>query len=99
MKRYRLSRPAKVDLDRIWDYVARNGSVERADRLIDRITNRFSILARAPQVGVDRNEVEAGLRSFPVGVYLIYYREADSGGVLIARVLHGMRDQEKAYRS
>ena len=99
MKRYRLSRPAKADLDRIWTYVAKNGSVERADRLIDRITNRFPILAGSPEIGADRNEVESGLRSFPVGVYLIYYREADSGGVLIARVIHGLRDQENAYRS
>jgi toxin ParE1/3/4 len=32
-----------------------------------------------------------GLRSFPVGDYLVFYREADQG-IEIVRVLHGSRD-------
>jgi plasmid stabilization system protein ParE len=41
---------------------------------------------------------EPGLRVFPVGNYLIYYRKAPRGGILIARVIHGMRDQESAWQ-
>ena len=42
MRRYRLSRPAKADLDRIWLRIARDADIEEADRFIDSITARFS---------------------------------------------------------
>jgi toxin ParE1/3/4 len=99
MKRYRLSRLAKDDLDRIWNYVGVQAGMETADRLIDSITGRFPILAGEPEAGVSRHEVEPGLRSFPVGSDVIYYRRADSGGIQISRVIHGKRDQRLAYRS
>ena len=98
MKRYRLARPARADLDRIWLYIAERASIERADRFIDRITDRFPMLAAAPETGAIRDEVEPGLRSFPVGNYLIYYRKAAQGRIFISRVLHGMRDQRKAWK-
>jgi len=41
MRRYRLSRPAKADLDRIWFRIAREASIETADRFVDTITARF----------------------------------------------------------
>lgn len=37
--------------------------------------------------------IAPGLRSFPVGKYLIFYRLID-GGLEIVRVLHGARDIE-----
>lgn len=97
MKRYRLARPAKADLDRIWSYIAGKASIETADRFIDSITARFPVLAGAPEAGAPRDDVAPGLRSFPVGNYRIYYRRTDRGRILIARVIHGMRDQEKAW--
>lgn len=38
-----------------------------------------------------RGELATGLRSFPVGRYVIFYR-ALSNGIEIVRVLHGARD-------
>jgi toxin ParE1/3/4 len=97
MRRYRLARPAKADLDQIWLHVARNASIETADRFIDTITGRFPFLAGSSEAGPARDEIEPGLRVFPVENYLIYYRKTARGGIQISRIIHGMRDQEKAW--
>jgi toxin ParE1/3/4 len=81
------------DLDGIWYYVAsESGSAEIADRLIDSITERFVLLAEYPHVGRRRDEdLRPGLRSFPVGDYVIFYRVQDAD-IVVLRVLHGRRD-------
>jgi toxin ParE1/3/4 len=96
MRRYRLSRPAKADLDRIWLGIARDANIKKADRFIDRITARFPMLAGMPEAGRSSDEIEPGLRRFPAENYLIYYRRARRGGILISRIIHGMRDQREA---
>lgn len=92
MNRYRLSPLAELDLDEIWLYVAQDRSVDVASRLVDDITERFVLLASHPEAGRLREEITAGLRSFPVKNHIIYYRP-EPGHILIARVLHGSRDQ------
>lgn len=98
MKRIRVSAPAERDLDEIWHQIARSsGNIEIADNLIEAITEAFRLFARAPAAGTRRDQIDPGLRGFPVGNYIIYYR--DSGPhITISRVLHGMRDQKAAYR-
>lgn len=89
---HRLAPEAVADLDEIWYYAAKeSGSFAVADRLIDSATSRFALLAGQPQLGRAREALRPGLRSFPVGSYLILYR-VESGNVLISRVLHGRRD-------
>lgn len=95
---HRLAPKAANDLDNIWIYVAReSGSLEIANRLIDSITDRFFLLASHPQVGRARNDdLGPGMRSFPVGEYVIVYRIEDEN-VLILRVVHGRRDLEALF--
>ena len=92
---HRLAPQAESDLDDIWYYVAiESGNVEIADRLIDSITERFLRLAGHPYLGRSRDdELGNGLRSFPVGEYLIVYL-VENKDVLILRVVHGRRDLE-----
>ncbi len=97
MKRIRVADPAERDLDDIWYYIAKkSGSIDIANRIVDSIAETFSLFARAPEAGMKRDEIEAGLRGFPVANYIIYYREIDQY-VVISRVIHGMRDQKTAY--
>lgn len=66
---------AESDLDSIWLYVARESSIETANRLIDALTDRFWLLARNPRIGRARDhDLRPGLRSFPVVEYVIFYR-------------------------
>jgi len=92
---FRLLPDAEGELDDIWFYVAReSGSVEIASRLIDAITDRFWLLAKSPQIGRRRDsDLRPGLRSFPVGEYVIIYR-IEGEDVIILRVMRGSRDIE-----
>lgn len=92
---YRLSALAERDLEEIWSYVAEDASPTTADRLIDAIIDRFELLAEQPRMGRLRPEFGEGVRSFTVENHVIYYRHEDD--VLVARVLHGRRDQTAAW--
>ena len=92
---YRLSTLAEQDLDEIWSYVTKDASPTTADRLIDAIFDRFELLVEQPRMGRNRPEFGEGVRSFVVESLVIYYRHDRE--VLIARVLHGRRDQAAAW--
>jgi toxin ParE1/3/4 len=91
---HRLAPAAEADLDDIWYYIAReSGSFEIADRLVDSLTERFYLLSRYPHLGRRRDhDLRAGLRSFPVGEYVIIYRVEEDDNVLVVRVLRGSRN-------
>jgi toxin ParE1/3/4 len=92
---YRLSALGERDLEEIWSYVAEDASPATADRLIDAIIDRFELLAEQPRMGRLRPEFGSGVRSFAVENHVVYYRYDED--VLIARVLHGRRDQVAAW--
>ena len=92
---YRLSVLAEQDLEDIWSYVAEDASPATADRLIDAIVDRFDLLAEQPRMGRLRPEFGAGVRSFSVENHVIYYRHDED--IVIARVLHGRRDQAASW--
>jgi toxin ParE1/3/4 len=88
-----LKRPeAENDLDEIWWYIAQD-SPDHADRFLDRLQERLLALADFPKMGRSRDDIQAGLRSQPVGNYLIFYFPL-ADGIEIVRVLHGSRDVE-----
>jgi toxin ParE1/3/4 len=96
---HRVAADAEAELDNIWYYVAKeSGSIEIADRLIDSITQRFYLLACHPHIGRHRDQdLCPGLRSFPVGEYVIIYHPEEEG-VLILHVFQGSRDIEAQLR-
>ena len=47
-----------------------------------------------PESGTKRDQLRSGLRSFPVGSYMVFYLVIEKG-IEIVRVLHGRRDIEK----
>jgi toxin ParE1/3/4 len=68
-----LKRPqAQADLDEIWDFIAED-SEERADSFIESLDAKLQTLAQSPSLGRLRDELAQGLRSFPVGRYVIFF--------------------------
>jgi toxin ParE1/3/4 len=57
----------------------------------ERIGQVFKMLVQNPLAGRERPDLQRGLRSFPVGSYLVFYVPA-SDGVEIVRVMHGRQD-------
>ena len=81
---------AKADIVEIWAYIAEDNPAA-ADRLIDRFGDIFQRILDQPMMGKSTDELGEGLRFFPTGSYLIFYR-CVGGDIEIARVLHGARD-------
>ena len=96
-----LAPEAAADLDEAWYYIAReSGSIERADRQVDAITERFYLLSTHPHLGRQRDDdLRPGLRSFVVDNYVIIYRVTAAGDVLILHVPHGRRDLQQIVGS
>lgn len=95
MARILRTRESRLDFDEIWDYIAPR-DLAAADRLIDQLEARLNLIATAPDMGRQVEELAPNLRSFPVGSYLIFYRPIDDGIQLI-RVIHGARDITPEY--
>lgn len=88
--KFRKAPQADQDLDSIWDFIATN-SVRVADKQIARIGEIFELLLENPLAGRERRELRAGLRSFAVGNYVIFY-DLLPDGIEIIRVMHGRQD-------
>ncbi len=90
-----ISSKAERDLESINDRMV-SYSRKAANRLLDKILDKFEILGRFPNLGKSRDELVVGLRSFPVEDYLIFYFPVENG-VEIARVVSGYRDLEAMF--
>ncbi|HVB16971.1 MAG TPA: type II toxin-antitoxin system RelE/ParE family toxin, partial [Stellaceae bacterium] len=77
-----------------WYIAEQSGSVEIARNAVASITDRFDLLSTYSQLGRNRGDLRPGLRSYPVGDYVIFYR-VQRRDVIILRVLHGRRDIER----
>jgi toxin ParE1/3/4 len=93
-----ISPEAESDLLGIWHYIFQESNTQTADRLIESIIDGVFLVARHPFAGRLRNELRAGLRSFPIRSYVLFYR-IDGENINILRVLHGQRDIETLFGS
>jgi toxin ParE1/3/4 len=90
MNPFRKLPAAEEDLIDIWLRIAQD-SPFHADRFLDFLDEKMRLLASSRRMARLHPELSEGLRGFPVGDYLVFYREAE-GGIEIVRVLHSSRD-------
>lgn len=81
---------ARRDAISIWQWVA-DDNPKAADRLLSRFNEVAALLAGKPGMGRARADLAPGLRGFPVGDYVIFYRPIPNG-IDIVRIMHGRRD-------
>jgi len=86
---------ADNDLNEIWWYIAQDNP-DHADKLLDEIAESSNKLAQFKKMGRSRDELHRGLRSFPVGRYVVFYLPI-TDGIEIVRVLHGMMDIDAIF--
>jgi toxin ParE1/3/4 len=88
---------ARQDLAEIARYVSDAAGPSTAAFMVIRIRDTCRLIADTPgEIGVVRPEIRAGVRSFPVAPYVLFFRyTADE--VEVVRVLHGRRDVEALF--
>ena len=85
---------AEEDLNQISDYILDNAGPITARRFIERIRKTCQRRAIFP---LGAAEVFPGIRSFPVGAYVVFYRPLEDGLDILA-VKHGRRDLPRLLR-
>ena len=97
MKRRELiiAEEAVSDLVDLWTYIAED-SPDRADQFVDKIYETCTLLAETPMMGRERSELLLGIRSFPLGRYLIFYRIV-AETLQVVRVISGYRDLDAMF--
>lgn len=92
MMRLRLAAEAERDPDTIFIYWAEQAGVDVADRIVE----RFALLCEFPEAGRMAAEIAPGVRCFPAGSHLIYYRKTRRA-LEILHIFHGAREQARVF--
>src|SRR3954447_26672550 len=90
MSALRFTSEAASDLNDVHDYLAQRNPATAA-RVVQEFERVCRLLAQFPLMGARRDTLLPGMRSFPSGNYIIFYRPLDDG-VEILRIVHGSRD-------
>lgn len=94
-----ISDPARDDLDEIWDYVAREASLEIADFVIARLYEAMYRAAEQPNLYRRRPEYAGKPRRVNVFSYAIFYDDLqDADGIFVWRIVHARRDLPRHVR-
>ena len=83
------------DLIDLWLYIAQDDP-DAANRLLDTIEDKISLLADNPRLGPPRPDIAEECRYFLVGRYLILYRIIPDG-IEVVRVVQGSRRLENLF--
>jgi plasmid stabilization system protein ParE len=95
--RYRISRRANAELERICDRIA-EANPAAAETLDERIHRAIRALAKFPGMGHTRADVKDKRYLFwAVGNYIIAYR-VERKELIVVRILHGARDFRKLFK-
>ncbi len=92
MAEYVLSERARKDILDIADYTEEKWSEEQAEKYVRMIFSECRELANKPLVGRSYDECRPGLRGYPCGKHVIFYRVLSLTKVRIIRVLHEQMD-------
>lgn len=95
MGSYRWRPAAEDDARAIWRWIAADRP-SAANGMFDRFEAVSSMLADHPFAGRARDELAPGLRSFPAGPYILFFRQAPYG-IEIVRILDGRRDIDASF--
>lgn len=89
----RLSLDAERDLEALFDWIASDSGVERAEAVLRRIEDALELIAGMPRIGRVRPDLDGAPRTFVVWPWVILYEPSLTGpGIAVWRVFDGRRD-------
>ncbi len=86
----------QTDLETILEELE-SKSPRAAERFAAKVDRKCAALGCAPELGRAREEILPGIRSTPVGKYVLFYR-IRGDVVEVLRILHGRRDLRRILR-
>jgi toxin ParE1/3/4 len=86
-KEYKFSLQAKQDLLDIFLYGIENWGQQQADNYANELSHCFELLAKNPDIGLNRPELYKNIKSFTIASHVIFYRKTDSI-IEISTILH-----------
>ena len=89
--KWRLSAPARADLDGIWRYTNEQWNQAQADRYIDSLILRMVWLSENEALWMDRSDIRDGLYSVGESRHVIFFQSTGET-ISIVRVLHDRMD-------
>jgi toxin ParE1/3/4 len=96
MPEIRRTAAARLDYLQIFLYVGER-NLPAAERLVKSFDEALRVISENPGAGAARPELGSGLRSYPVGNYLLKYRPIANGLELI-RAVHGARNLRRLFK-
>ncbi|MBB4804766.1 toxin ParE1/3/4 [Chryseobacterium defluvii] len=91
--KYKISKEALHDLEKIWLYTFEVWSKEQADHYFDLIMDEIEYLSDNPKSGKDYNEIRKGYFRSRVKFHFIFYKiNFKNEEIEIIRVLHQQMD-------
>jgi len=97
MPNYKLTEAAKKDLRGISTYTRKTWGNKQEKAYREIIRAALGAIAKNPEIGLKREELIEGLRSFPIGHHIAYYVERKDN-IAVVRILHPAMDSEKAMK-
>jgi toxin ParE1/3/4 len=95
MANYKLTEAAKTDFRGISAYTKKTWGANQEKAYRETMRAALRVIANNPEIGLKREELAEGLRSFSVGRHIAYYLERGDS-IEVARILHPAMDKEKA---
>ena len=93
---YELSAAADQDIQDIYDYAAQEYGEDQAESYTLELEVFLDELVRSPEMGRRRDDIRSGLKSFPKGHHIVFYRILPER-IRIVRILHSRRDLTRAF--
>jgi plasmid stabilization system protein ParE len=84
---------AERDLTDLFDYIATDSGIDRAEAVLRRIQHTLENLASFPRIGKVRRDLDGSARVFAVWPWLIMYEPlTNEPGIAVWRIVDGRRD-------
>ncbi|HEY1751896.1 MAG TPA: type II toxin-antitoxin system RelE/ParE family toxin [Caulobacteraceae bacterium] len=94
-----LSLDAEADLTELFDWIATDSGIARAESILRRIEDVLDLIADTPLIGRVRTDLDGAPRSFAVWPWIVIYEPlADASGIVVWRVIDGRRDLPRHER-
>ncbi|WP_454046563.1 type II toxin-antitoxin system RelE/ParE family toxin [Chryseobacterium sp. Marseille-Q8038] len=91
--KYKISKEALKDLEKIWLYTFETWSVKQADHYFDLLMNDIEYLSANPMSGKDYSEIKKGYFRSRVKSHFIFYKiNLKNEEIEIIRILHQQMD-------